>query len=221
MIIDLKKFVSKIRTFDSYYMKQFDGFWRWKLKTETEGKHILDENHRRETCRRVWSILRGWQAYRPCDSTVCLKVLKDSLRNASEAYNQIRSYTLLEFDKVSNHSLELIWHELGRIKEEGGNTSGSGHYYIVSLSKHLMFLWGQTLAFDSRVKAHIPRFNIYSYVINHTKWSFETWKTVMGNFQEGLKQMPQVVDLFKKESIRRYGTDSNVPYGRFLDIYYH
>jgi len=34
-------------------------------------------------------------------------------------------------------------------------------------------------------------------------------------------QEPETVDAFKAESLKMYGTESTVPYGRFLDIYYH
>lgn len=217
-MLDLEQFRIKLQSFDSSYMSELDGFWRWKLATESNEEHILDSTHRRETCRKLGSILRGWQAYRPFGSIACLKILQDSLATICDAYNEIRSYSLLQFDSVPIEPLELIWHELGRVKEEGGKRNKHGRYYIVSLSKHLMFLWGQTLAFDSRVRTHIP----LSYrVPRNSRWSFEEWKSVMGHFEEDLKANPEIVDAFKKESLKRYGTDSMVPYGRFLDIYYH
>ena len=217
-MIDLEQFRAKLRTFEPYYMREFDGFWRWKIKTETKGEYILDDSHRGQACSKLWSILRGWQTYRPYDSTACLKVLEDALKKITEAYNQIRSYSLLEFDKVPDEPLRLIWHELGRVKEMEGRKNNYGYYYIVSLSKHLMFLWGQTPAFDSRVRTHIPG----SYNVSKSnRWCFEEWKRVLGSFQEGLSRQPEDVDAFKEESLKRYGTDSTVPYGRFLDVYYH
>jgi hypothetical protein len=217
-MIDLKEFRAKLRTFEPYYMREFDEFWRWKIKTETERKHILDDKYRDQTCSKLWSILRGWQAYRPYNSTACLRVLEDALKKMADAYNQIRSYSLLEFDKIRDEPLKLIWHELGRVKEIGGRKNKYGYYYIVSLSKHLMFLWGQTPAFDSRVRTHIP----WSYnVSKDNRWHFGEWKSVLERFQEDLSQEPEVVDSFKKESLKRYGTESMVPYGRFLDVYYH
>lgn len=214
-MIDLEEFRAKLRT---RYMSKFDGFWRWKIKTETEGEHILDDNHINQACSKLWSILRGWQAYRPHDSDACLRVLKDALKKMTDSYNQIRTYSLLEFDKVPDKLLNMIWHELGRVKEKDGRKNNYGYYYIVSLSKHLMFLWGQTPAFDSRVRTHIPR----SYnASKNNRWHFGEWKRVMLSFREDLMQEPEAVNAFKAESLKMYGTESTVPYGRFLDVYYH
>lgn len=217
-MIDLEEFRTKLTTFSQYYMRDFDGFWKRKLQIETEEHHILSDSHRRETCRKLWTILRGWQAYRPYNSTACLGILEDSLERITDAYNQIRNYSLLEFDHVPDKPLELIWHELGRVKEEDGRRDPYGYYYIVSLSKHLMFLWGQTLAFDSRVRARIP----WSYhAPKGNRWCLEDWKRVMSSFQEELRDSRETLDTFNRESLRRYGTDSIVPYGRFFDVYHH
>ena len=212
---DLEEFRTKLHT---RYMSEFDGFWRWKIKIETEGEHILDDNYRDQACSKLWSALRGWQAYRPCDSNVCLRVLKGALKNMADSYNQIRNYSLLEFDRVPNKPLNVIWHELGRVKEIDGRKNEHGYYYIVSLTKHLMFLWGQTPAFDSKVRTRMPSsFNISRY----NQWPFEEWKRVLADIQKNLTQEPEVVATFKEESQKRYGTESIVPYGRFLDMYYH
>jgi len=214
-MIDVKEFA---RAASAHYMSEFDGFWRWKLEVETKKDHILDDAHRREACRRLWTILRGWQAYRPSDSTVCLRILEDSLGKMADAYNQIRSYSLLEFDEVPNKPLELVWHDLGRVKEDDGKRDLYGYYYIVSLSKHLMFLWGQTLAFDSKVRARIP----WPYnAPKGNRWCLEDWKRTIRSFQEDLRRDRETLDAFNRESLRRYGTSFIVPYGRFLDMYYH
>jgi len=217
-MLDIEKFRVKLQSFNASYISDFDGFWRWKLSIETGKGHILNATHRGEACRKLWSILREWQAYRPFNSTACLRILKDSLETISDAYNEIRTYSLLQFDGLPAKPLELIWHELGRVKEEGGNKNDHGYYYIVSLSKHLMFLWGQTLAFDSKVRKHIPS---SCGIPRDFRWNFEDWKRVMQQFKEDLKPRSEIVDAFNKESLKRYGTNSLVPYGRFLDIYYH
>lgn len=111
----------------------------------------------------------------------------------------------------------MIWHELGRVKEPNGNTRRDWGYSIISICKPLILLWGQTLAFDSRVRANIP--NQYNILMGHRS-PLTTWKEVMIRFQEDLKQNPKIVDCFKEESLKRFGNNSIVPYGRFLDIYY-
>lgn len=226
MMVDLEQFRFRLQSFACKYPGyetdpyDFDEFWRWKLRVETQNEHILDDTHRRQTYLRLRRALPKWRTYRPYNSATCLRILEDSLGKISNAYNKIRSYSLLEFNEVPDKPLKLIWNELGRVKERGGNRNSRRYYYIVAVSKPLIFLWGQTLAFDSRVRAHIPRFNFHSYVIKDTRWSFRTWKRVMESFQEDLAREPEVVGLFKEESLRRYGTDHTVPYGRFLDIYY-
>ncbi len=204
-------------------MRDFDNFWKWRLRNESRNEHILDDNHLRETASKDYyklpGILRRWKAYRKSKNSEPYVTLQDSLRNISKAYDRIRSYSLLEFDRTPHDTLELIWNELGRVKEYGGNINSYGRYYVISVCKPLMLLWGQTLAFDSRVRAHIPRLrNVRG--LRDRRWSFTAWKQAMESFQETLNQEPEVVDSFKEVSLQKYGTDSIVPYGRFFDIYY-
>jgi len=216
--IDSAKFRSSFRTFERLdAMNDFSGFWRWKLKIETGDSHILDSKHRGETYKRLRQILPRWLAYRPFNSTVCLETLEGSLKRMSEVYNQIRNYSLLEFDKIEDESLETVWHELGRAKEDMGKRSASGYYYIVSVTKPLMFLWGQTLAFDSLVRKCVPKL---LGVPDQIRWDFKDWQRVLGMFQQELRRSVGIVDLLNETSLRKYGTDSIVPYGQFLDLYY-
>lgn len=144
-------------------------------------------------------------------------VLRASLEKISDAYDRIRSYDLLGFSEVPSGPLELIWHELGRVKERGGRKSASGRYYVISVCKPLMLLWGQTLAFDSRVRASVPR----GYgVPQRQRWRFAEWSRVMRAFQGGLRRSPELVSFLKGMSLEKYGSDASVPYGRFLDMYY-
>jgi len=136
----------------------------------------------------------------------------------SEAYNKIRNYSLLEFDEVPIEPLQLIWHELGRVKERNGNRDPNGIYYVIAVTKPLMFLWGQTLAFDSNVRAHAPSsFNVSKY---RMKWSFEDWSKIMLNFQDKLNKQPEEVAIIGQVSHEKFGKYSIVPYGQFLDLYY-
>ncbi|MHA1632634.1 MAG: hypothetical protein ACTSXC_07520, partial [Candidatus Freyarchaeota archaeon] len=113
-MIDLKLFRSRLQTFTRLdYAGDFEGFRKWKVRTEAKNESILDDNHRRETYYRLSLILPGWLTYRPFNSAACLKILKDSLRNMSEAYNKVNRYSLLEFNEIPEESLKLIWHELG------------------------------------------------------------------------------------------------------------
>jgi len=218
-MIDLKQFKIRHKLFAKLdYDNAFAGFWGYKTKTETENNHILDNNFGKETYRRLCWILPKWHAYRGVPGIKWMEVLKDSLSNMSEAYNQIRNYSLLVFDEVPIEPLQLIWHELGRVKETNGKRDDNGMYYVVAVTKPLMFLWGQTVAFDSYVRSRAPLSD--KNLRYQTKWSFEDWRRNMIMFQEELKRLPEHIEHFKQVSHEKFGNDSAIPYGQFLDLYY-
>ena len=66
--------------------------------------------------------------------------LKDSLKRIADDYDQIRSYSLLEFKLTPERPLRKIWHELGRIKEPDGKRNPFGEYFVVAITKPLMLL---------------------------------------------------------------------------------
>jgi len=201
----------------------FGGFWRRKVETETRSEHILDETHTRETYDSLCRILPKWNTYWGAPPRVDWRgALAESLRRLFEAYDRIRGYSLLEFSEVPRQSLELIWHELGRVKESHGKRNPGGSYFVIAISKPLMLLWGQTPAFDSRVRDNfLEDFPMYPKHRFGNRWRFEDWNRAMKKLQEDLKRNPEVISYFKEESQRIFGTDSIVPYGRFLDIHYY
>lgn len=200
-------------------MENFNYLWRWKIEIESnESGHILDANHRNETYRRLCDILPKWQTYRNGDNSNPLGTLRDTLRNISEAYNQIRRHTLLEFDEVPHESLEIMWDELGRVKENDGNRNDNSCYFVIAVCKPLLLMWGQTLAFDSKVRRHCPQ--VYGVPRYSARWNLEQWASVMHKFSKHLNDNINCVEAIRTESERRYGMNFMVPYGRFLDIYY-
>ena len=216
---DLEKFKQKLLYFPSKYMRDFDGFWKRKLKIEHEHEHVLIDLFREETYNRLHRILNKWQTYRGGDNMNPRETLRESLERISDAYDKVRKYSLLEFDKIPVEPLELIWHELGRVKELNGNRNKYGFYYVIAVCKPLMLLWGQTLAFDSNVRKNMPL--KYGVSKSTNRWKFEDWRKVMKGFQKDLLRNPEFIDFLKEQSMERYGTDYIVPYGRFLDIYYY
>lgn len=221
MLLNLEEFQDRFRSFRKIDYKTypycFGEFWKWKLRVETKSEHILDSEHMRETHNRLSQTLKIWQWHRPESFSELAETLKDALEKISDAYNQIRNYSLLEFDEIPDTPLELIWHELGCVKTVEGKNPG-GYYLVMSTTKPLMFLWGQTLAFDSIVRSRMPRFGVSGLGDNY--WDFETWKKVMTKFQKDLEQHSRVLSLFKETALKEYGTDFTVPYGQFLDLYY-
>ena len=219
--IDLEQFKSRFQSFRKFDYKSyphcFGEFWKWKLRTETKSEHILDAKHIEETYDKLGKTLKIWQWHRPEKFSKLAKKLKNALERISNAYNQIRSYSLLEFSEVPDKPLESIWHELGCVKTAGGKNP-NGYYLVMATTKPLMFLWGQTLAFDSVVRGRMPRFGISG--LSSDYWDFELWRKVMQKFQESLNQQPKVVSVFKEVSQKEYGTEKNIPYGQFTDLYY-
>lgn len=215
----IKEFKSRLQLFPKDYNNDFDNFFLWKIKVESNSlNHILDDEHIDETFRRLCEILPRWQTYRNGQNSNSLDSLYDSLANIKHIYDQIRFYSLLNFNEVPYSTLETIWHELGRVKEKDGNRNDNGHYSTIAVCKPLMLLWGQTLAFDSKVRKHMPkisRVSRYSY-----RWYFRQWNAAMKYFSQFLQTNREFVVFITNEAKKRYSKDTNVPYGRFLDMYY-
>jgi hypothetical protein len=210
---------TKLSSFPQSYMANFDYVWKWKIKVETKSTaHILDEDHRKEAYARLSRMLPRWQTYRMGDSSEPLEILRESLDRISEVYDQLRNCTLLDFESIPHKTLETVWHELGRAKEKEGKKNKNGYYYIIAVTKPLMLIWGQTLAFDSHVRKHLPKdYDIPKY---SCKWNLDEWINTMKQLCRDLNNDKRIVESMRKESKARYEEDVIVPYGRFLDIYY-
>lgn len=208
----------------AYYIRQYNDFWAWKIHIEQYGNsHILDAEHIDVTCQRLLDILPKWQTYRgiKCDYE---KDLPIALGDISDAYSQIRQYSLLEFQEIPEGQLLFIWHALGRVKERCGIKRADSDYFLISVCKPLMFLWGQTLAFDSINRINIR--NDRSFEFTHTppsrsRWSFSCWKSVMQDLQRQLLKSQDIVDYCKSYSYEIFGSNSLVPFGRYLDLFYY
>ena len=167
------------------------------------------------TYNRLSKTLIYWQWSRPYNFDQFASALKVSLQKIAVTYNDIRKYSLLNFSKIPEEKLELIWNELGAVKDGGKN---AGEYYLVmAATKPLMFLWGQTLAYDSIVRGSMPKFGHTG--LSYCSWNFQKWKKVTASFSDMLTDRSELVQVIEKLSIKVYGTDSNVPYGQFLDAY--
>lgn len=216
--IDLNLFKERLHSFPPNYMEDFDSFWNYKLAVENSSEHLLDHKNQKETYRRLLKILKRWQYFRGRSAYIAPdKILEEALENISNAYDQIRRYTILEFRQVPDEPLKTIWHQLGRVKEPKGKTNSAGYYNVMSICKPLMLLWGQTPAFDKKVRDSIYRF--VKKAGNH-KWHYETWRAVIEKLGNLLVQNPRLIKLLNEIAKQRYGSEAAVPYGRFLDIYY-
>ncbi len=118
-------FEEKFLGFPRDYMLDFNVFWRWRLRVEGGGGHILDRRSLGKAHRRLVRVLVRWQAY----SVKGLKhkwrdTLRRVLGDISDAYDEVRGCSLLEFNRVSEDALRRIWDGLceggGWFAVEGG-----------------------------------------------------------------------------------------------------
>ena len=200
------------------YANAFYSFWKYKVNIESGTGHILDSTHMQRTFSLLGPILRSWQAYRPMVPSVCLERIEISLSEMVSEYDLIRNISLLEFDKAPRKVLKIIWNKLGRVKECDGNENSFSDYYVVATTKPLMFLWGQTLAFDEIVRDNMPRSNYYG--VDQRKWTFTLWYNVMSKFQERVLEMQDFINLCHTICLKEFGNDEIIPYGQFIDLYY-
>jgi len=217
-MMDCHQLPYRIQKFPNRYFLNFDYIWRWKIETDAKNPSILDAKHINETYRRLTKILPKWQTYRNGENSDPLSTLRDSLQNISDSYNQICEYSLLKFEEIPEKSLEHIWHELGRVKEFEGKKNERGYYYVIAVCKPLLLIWGQTPAFDSKVRKNLPgKYGISNYKF---KITFHEWYELMTKISRELINNNDCVKLINDLNYERYGVSNPVPYGRYLDIYY-
>lgn len=218
-LIDTEEFQKRYKEFEKLDFQSrphtFHGFWRYKLTIEKQEAHLLDDSNVNETLSKLGPILRIWQWHRPYEFEYCFEPFKQTIRKVSSAYDKISKFSLTEFDQIPIEELEKIWNELGSIKPQGEYSRGE---LVMTITKPLMFLWGQTPAFDSVVREKMPLLGVTGF--RNIRWEFNTWINAMRKLQKYLDNNPEVLDCFKKTSMEKYGTDTKVPYGQFFDLYY-
>ena len=209
---------NRVLSFPNRYLDNFDYVWKWKVSIEEKGGSILNEEYLGEAYRRLLKILPKWQTYRNGENSSPYRTLKESLLNIVRSYNDIHAYSLLEFGDIPEKALRNVWHELGRVKDFEGHRKSNGFYYAIAVCKPLLLIWGQTPAFDSKVRGNIP--TDYGIKKFDFRLSFEQWYNAMTKISDDLNRLPECVTVIKKMSNERYGVDRPIPYGRYLDIYY-
>jgi hypothetical protein len=198
------------------YPFSFSEFWRRKVQIEAQGDSILSEKNAQATYNKLSVTLKGWRWHRPYSFAKFAENLQTALVNIRENYDTIKGHSLLELQAIANDHLRSIWDELGAVKDLRKNKGG--YYLVMPTTKPMMFLWGQTLAFDVIVRGLMPRFGMSG--LHDFRWTYETWKQVMTKFADILRAQPQLTDVIKEISLKEYRTDSMVPYGQFMDLYF-
>lgn len=218
-LIDTDQFEKRYIEFEKLDFKSrphtFHGFWRRKLAIEKQEAHLLDADNIDETLSKLGPVLKIWQWHRPYEFEYCFERFRKAINNIPGSYMRIRRFSLVEFDQIPLEELEKIWNELGSVKPQGEYDQGE---LVMTITKPLMFLWGQTPAFDSVVREKMPLFDVQGF--RNVRWEFSTWINAMRKLQKYLNNNARVLDLFNRTSVEKYGTDTNVPYGQFFDLYY-
>jgi hypothetical protein len=219
-LINAKEFERKYKDFERLDFANdphtFHGFWSYKLRVEKQNGHLLDNKNINETLARLGPILRIWQWSRPYEFENCFDPFKKSVQSISDSYANVREFSLMEFDKAPVKDLERIWNALGSLKSTGCH--GQHGELVMTITKPLMFLWGQTPAFDSRVREKMPSFNLTGF--RNTRWEFSLWINVMTRLQTYLNSNAELVSSLRRISAEKYGKEAMIPYGQFWDLCY-
>ncbi len=221
-MIDITEFEKRIRILERIEEKEkpytFSNFWFYKLKIEDKTNHILDKEHIERTILKLGNILKKWEWNKPYSFEHCIKKLSQSLTRIAEPYNRIRKVSLKDFDKIQEKELRNIWKELGSIKETKANIHSNLGQLVIPITKPLMILWGQTPIFDSVTRKDIW-FSKYKEYKN-PRWNCSFWIHIMKELSNIIKQNKEVDETFQQIALKKYGTNSLIPYGRFFDIYF-
>jgi len=219
-LINAKEFERKYKDFERLDFANrphtFHEFWSYKLRVEKQNGHLLDNKNINETLARLGPILKIWKWHRPYEFEDCFEPFKKSVRSISDSYAKIRNFSLMEFDKAPVKDLERIWNAFGSVKPEG--SYGQCGELVMTITKPLMFLCGQTPAFDSVVREKMPSFNLAGF--KNTRWEFSLWINVMTKLRTYLNSNAELVSSFRRISTEKYGTEAMIPYGQFLDLCY-
>ncbi|HVP96760.1 hypothetical protein [Methanoregula sp.] len=215
----INNFKMAYQNFPRSYHSDFDCFWNWKNKIESEKDHILDSQNLDRTCQKLLSILKKWQYFRgPKSKEKPHKNLKVALSNISDEYAIIRNLTLLEIEKFPYESFHIIWQELGNMKTLADEAS-SQQPLVISICKPLMLIWGQTLAFDTKVRNNFTRDQDIRK-LNKYRWSLNEWFYSLYLCNKLLNENEEFKYYLTNCSVKKYRKKGPVPFGRLLDIYY-
>lgn len=239
-------FTRRIKEFmqsESSGSRLFIEFWKKKIEVERNNGSILDESKIDKTMKCLLRMVRKWRLYRPRKIEEIEKGLKEALYNITEEYNNIRETSLPEL--LDNRSgikadvvgaLSKVWNNLGHIKDP--NNSGNS-LLVMAPTKFLMFLWGQTPAFDSYLRSEAakrawdvirgkrPEVSEYCRPTelswpSKDRWAFDDWRftlELIGTKVRENYQLKKKIEELSEEYFKTNSGDWAVPYGFFIDAY--
>lgn len=231
MLPSLEECQRRIKTFDSNYPgSTFDEFWQYKLEVEKSGS-ILDSTHLDETAKLLdTKLLRHpkwglWWTHIPP-----IEEIKRILNGIYDEYQIIKSVELgdnsLVVDKNFSKALCSIYDKLCGITHTrwGDLPDNTRASYLVGKSKVLMFIWGQTPGFDSKV--------VWNLTIGNSKVEHDRLPICVGvtkytaqEFHETLQILDGWVQMWNRKyknrrPLQRLSSNRPRPVGRIIDIIY-
>lgn len=220
-MIDPNEFEKRYQIFESLdaknYPHTFQRFWSYKLRIENGEGHILDRENRKQTMQKLEDLLKIWEWNKPQDFDNYFQRLEKSIEKISSSYNTIRNFSILKFDQIPENDLKKIWIEFSKIKDQDNKSNFYGEL-VMTITKPLMFLWGQTPAFDTTIRTKMPL--LKSQGLTNPRWDFRSWNRIMKELQNYLNSDSELNTIFKKKSQEKYETTKLVSYGHFLHLYY-
>ncbi|MHA1714331.1 MAG: hypothetical protein ACTSXP_01695 [Promethearchaeota archaeon] len=189
------------------------------------GSHILDHNNRQETFDILYPILVSWQWARPRPPEALKGRLSVAFENITDDYDEIRQSSMFDAEIFQEShekhlALKRIWNELGVVKVGNETSRELMRYLIMPITKVLMFLWGQTPAFDKYVRENMNESSqLASIVSSRDYWTFNEWivtlKVIKDKTTDSLKAM------FDETALEEYNVAPRrgylIPYGQFID----
>jgi hypothetical protein len=209
-----------------YPNSRFDEFWKYKLLAEKTDASILDIQHIDTTTEKISAMLNS-SAWGVCRTGVPqYSEIYNILFKIKDPYNKIRIIELGS-GKIKGIREEISSAYTGlkgisNTNPKHHDPDNFGNYYIMGKSKVLMFLWGQTPGFDSRV---VERFSLWNhdpapYQLRHLftetiQYSPSEFCDILEDLDEWVQKWPN-----SNNGQQFHSLCPEWPIGRIIDIVY-
>ena len=211
----------------------FVNFWKRKIKLETNSESILDESNIDLTTNCLIGMAKSWKLYRGTKMVHIKNNLRNTLQQITSLYDTVRSKTLMDLGtkKVSEDlekPLNDLWEKLASIKDKENSEKS---FLIMAPTKFLMFLWGQTPAFDEYLRTRYAKglwnkssgdeLNKNPWTRNN-RWTFKEWIGALNLIGDRIRKNNLLKTKLEELNDRYFESKSEnriIPYGFFIDAY--
>jgi len=214
----------RISAFNSAYPNStFDEFWAYKRKADSEGS-MLDSAHLKQTALQLdakllrhpkWGL--WWTGVPPVEE------IERILKNIDHEFETIRGVALgqgrIAHDKRIADAISGIYAKLCGMSHRRWDDApdAKGVSYLVGKAKVLMFIWGQTPGFDSRLRSSPSLWSLPHLWVEKNRYT--PWE-----FCDILKVLDQWVaawnEQYSQQGVAFQDLSLDRPIGRIIDIIY-